>query len=92
MNPRKHWIFFHRDGCPFGLLEALTFSGGYGRYLDSASAWNHFYDEGTKARTERAIGQAVTRGVTARLVAHDEYVAELMPELRAGCPHQGGTG
>jgi hypothetical protein len=78
---RRHWVFFEPCGCAFGLTE----DRGHTR----AQAWKDFYDEGTKAATERAIGKAVAAGVTTELVDHATYVAELMPQLRSDwtCPH-----
>jgi hypothetical protein len=78
---RQHWVFFQECGCPFGLLE----DAGYTK----AGAWRDFYDEGTSARTERAIGKAVARGVSTELVEHATYIAEFLPKMLGAyvCPH-----
>lgn len=77
---RHQWVFRESCGCPFGVLE----DGGH----TPAEAWQDFYDVGSKAKTERAIGQAVARGITVVKVDMDRYTAELYPLMRqAHCPH-----
>lgn len=82
---RRHWVFLDPCGCAFGLTE----DRGYTR----AQAWQDFYDEGSRAGTERAIGRAIASGITTELVDHDRYVADLMPQLRSDwkCPHAAVT-
>ncbi len=84
MADRMQWVFLNPCGCAFGVMEH---GGG-----TQAEAWREFYDAGTPRRTENAIGRAVVAGKTMRLVPHAAYVAEYLPQLRAGCPHQGDTG
>ncbi len=78
-------MFFEACGCAFGLVEDRDYT--------RAQAWQDFYDEGTRVRTERAIGKAVAAGVTTELVDHDRYVNDLMPQLRSDwvCPHAAVT-
>lgn len=81
---RFQWVFRNECGCPFGVMS----DGGH----TPGEAWKAFFDEGTPARTTKAIGAAVARGATAVKVPHGEYVAEFMPKMRPEyrCPH--GTG
>ena len=80
-GPRKQWVFLHQCGCAFGVLEHADHT--------QAEAWQDFYDEGTKARTEKKIGAAVAGGVTVTLVDHSRYVAEFLPHMFSTwqCPH-----
>lgn len=82
---RRHWVFFIACGCPFGLVEDRGFT--------RAQAWQDFYDEGTTARTERAIGKAVGAGVTCELVDHARYSTDLYPQMLTTyrCPHAAVT-
>ncbi len=78
---RQQWVFLTECGCAFGVLEH--------RGHTQAEAWRDFYDKGTPARTEKAIGKAVARGVSPVLVDHDRYRAEYLPQMYSTwqCPH-----
>lgn len=82
---RYQWVFRDECGCPFGVLT----DGGH----SPGEAWRDFYDEGSPARTTKAIGAAVARGVTTVKVPHGEYVEAYLPMLRSTyqCPHRRTT-
>jgi hypothetical protein len=82
---RFQWVFLEDCGCAFGVLEDRSHS--------QAAAWQDFYDEGSTARTERAIGKAVARGVRVVRVDHPRYVAKFMPQMYGSyvCPHGGAS-
>ncbi len=81
---RQHWVFIHRCGCAFGVMDAGDALGGA---EERAAAWAAFYEE------DPAAGfVAVERGVSLTLANHSYYVANYEQQLRDGCPHQGGAG
>jgi hypothetical protein len=78
---RRDWVFRHACGCPFGVLVAER--GGAGRVLTRSEAWKDFY------ATARERDEAMDRGVTAELMDHERYSAEVYPQMRSEyrCPH-----
>jgi hypothetical protein len=71
-------VFLNPCGCAVGVMTAAGET--------KSKAWREFW--GTRGAADRAMD----RGVTHELVTHERYVAEHLPAMRAGCPHQGGTG
>jgi hypothetical protein len=76
---RRHWIFLHRCGCPFGLVEESTF------YKAEDDAWDAMYDTRTEERQARA------NGVRVELVDHATYERDFYPRMTQRCTH-GGDG
>lgn len=79
---RKQWVFFHRCGCPFGVLEAGRRNG---MYLTRSEAWRQFY------ATAKERNEAMDRGVQSDLIDHEMYARDLYPMLLSSyrCPHAG---
>jgi hypothetical protein len=74
---RHHYLFLHRCGCPFGLVEATRSA------LTEDGAWLHMYD-----RRKRAVTAAKARGVTALHVDHATYERDFYPLMTKTCPHR----
>lgn len=80
MSARRQWVFSDPCGCPFGVMEA-------GQVDSEAAAFLEFYE------TAAAMRKAVARGVTATLMPHERYVADVMPRMLSSyvCPHGGAA-
>lgn len=76
---RTQWVFRHRCGCPFGVLEGRCASIEY-------DAWKEFYER------VREIRKAQESGVTVEHMTHERFSSEVYPKLTLDyrCPH--GTG
>lgn len=79
---RNHWVFVHRCGCAFGVMDAGDARGGA---EERAAAWASFYED----RTQEGF-VAIERGVSLTLANHGYYVEHFEQQLRDGCPHQAG--
>lgn len=75
---RRHWIFLHPCGCPFGIVEKGSFA------KDENDAWDAMYDTRAEERQARA------RGVRTEFVDHETYTRDFYPRMTKDCPHGGG--
>lgn len=78
------WVFYARCGCPRGVMNAVV---GETALLEEETAWREFFDEGYERETAARIDLERQRGVTARLMTHAQYRAEVYPAMAAACPH-----
>ncbi len=81
---RHHYVFLHRCGCPFGLVEASARKpGGPPRLADEDAAWDEMYDTRAEERAARRDGVTVVH------VDHAEYEREFYPKMGSDwrCPH-----
>lgn len=78
------WVFYHPCGCPRGVTVAQI---GDTVLHDEGSAWRDFFEQGTKRETDALTKRERKRGVTAQLMTHTQYRAEVYPAMTAPCPH-----
>lgn len=73
---RLVWVFCHRCGCPFGVMDVAP-----GQTEGEAMA--DFYDN------VGDLVQALGRGVTAERMDHRRYAVEVSPQMLSDfvCPH-----
>lgn len=87
------WVFFDPCGCPRGVMDAVVL--GEVLWHDEA-AFRAFFDDGLRKRsTDARIKRERKRGVTAVMMTHDRYRAEISPVMLRKCPHvaaRGGEG
>lgn len=78
---RQQWVFLNACGCAFGVMEYTGENTG--------EAWVAFYDQGHKTRTNKAVVEAMTKGVRVVRVSHETYVGSWLHNLRSDwvCPH-----
>lgn len=83
------WVFYAPCGCPRGVMMAVV---GDEVSHDEDSAFLHFFYEGNKREALALAKRERGRGVTARLVSHDQYKAEVYPAMLVKCTHRPGLG
>ena len=76
---RRHYVFLHRCGCPFGLVE----EGSWCKSEDDA--WSSMYDSVPEYRAARA------RGVRVEYVDHATYERDFYPRMTVSCTHAGAS-
>lgn len=74
---RRHWVFLHSCGCPFGLVEQGR------RAKDEDAAWDSMYDTRAEERAARSAG------VRTEFVDHATYSRDFYPRMMQDCPHGG---
>lgn len=75
-NPERHqFVFVGLCGCPHAVVEGEP-------RMTEASAFNSVYP------TAKDRSRAITAGIRAIHITHDEYTRTWYPKVRAGCPHQ----
>lgn len=76
MTARQQWVFRHRCGCPFGVMDAAP-----GQTEGEAMA--DFYED------MAAMVEGLRAGETAELMDHRRYAVEVSPQMRSDfvCPH-----
>lgn len=78
------WVFYHSCGCPLGVTMAQI---GDTVLHDEESAWRDFFEQDRKRETDALIKRERKNGVTARLMTHETYKADVYPAMTAPCPH-----
>ena len=78
------WVFYNPCGCPRGVTMAQI---GDTVLYDEESAWRDFFEQDRKRETDALIKRERKNGVTARLMTHETYKADVYPAMTARCPH-----
>lgn len=84
------WVFYKPCGCPRGVMDAVSVEW---ILHNEGLAFYAFFDDGSgKRKTEALVRREIKRGVTAELMTHQRYVAEISPAMRSACPHMSTGG
>lgn len=79
MSRGSSWIFRHRCGCAFGLVD-------FGTRSDTPSkAWKSMFP------TVKERDRHLDAGTTATLEPWEQYQGTVYDQLRDRCPHGGGS-
>lgn len=79
------WVFYEPCGCPRGVMDAVILSEAL---WHEEAAFRAFYDDGLPKRsTDARIKRERARGVTAVMMTHERYRAEVSPSMLNKCPH-----
>jgi len=79
------WVFYEPCGCPRGVMDAVIL--GEALWHEDA-AFRAFFDDGLRKRsTDARVKRERKRGVTAVLMTHDRYRAQVSPVMLRKCPH-----
>jgi hypothetical protein len=82
------WVFREPCGCPRGVMMAVI---GSTVLHDEDTAFLDFFREGDKRKAVALVKRERARGVTAELVTHERYRAEVAPAMLKRCPHKTGA-
>jgi len=82
------WVFYAPCGCPRGVMSPFIMSTAI---YDEGAAFTAFFDDGRKRTTQATVKRERESGVTAELMLHDRYRAEVYPRMTAKCPHTAQT-